>query len=98
MHELQRTYEASSSGRLQRDYVYLADLWTAADVLRDLPRWFDNCNRVRPGNSTCDISQDAASTALGALLLTSHPEVAPRAARSPAEIGAAETWCVDQRQ
>jgi putative transposase len=32
----------------KRDYVYLADLWTAADVLRDLPRWFDDYNRVRP--------------------------------------------------
>ena len=33
---------------LKRDYVYLADRWTAADVLRDLPRWFDDYNRVRP--------------------------------------------------
>ena len=32
----------------KRDYVYLADLWTAADVLRDLPGWFDDYNRVRP--------------------------------------------------
>lgn len=32
----------------KRDYVYLADLWTADDVLRDLPRWFDDYNRVRP--------------------------------------------------
>jgi len=32
----------------KRDYVYLADLWTAADVLRDLPQWFDDYNRVRP--------------------------------------------------
>lgn len=32
----------------KRDYVYLADLWTAADVLRNLPRWFDDYNRVRP--------------------------------------------------
>ena len=32
----------------KRDYVYLADLWTAADVLRDLPRWFGDYNRVRP--------------------------------------------------
>ena len=32
----------------KRDYVYLADLWTAAAVLRDLRRWFDDYNRVRP--------------------------------------------------
>lgn len=32
----------------KRDNVYLADLWTAADLLRDLPRWFDDYNRVRP--------------------------------------------------
>ncbi len=32
----------------KRDYVYLADLWTAADVLRNLPAWFDDYNRVRP--------------------------------------------------
>jgi putative transposase len=32
----------------KRDYVYLADLWTAADVLRDLAAWFDDYNRVRP--------------------------------------------------
>jgi putative transposase len=32
----------------KRDYVYLADLWTADEVLRDLPRWFDDYNRVRP--------------------------------------------------
>ena len=34
----------------KRDYVYLylADLWTADDVLRDLPKWFDDYNRVRP--------------------------------------------------
>jgi transposase InsO family protein len=32
----------------KRDYVYLADLWTAADVLRDLQRWFDDYNHVRP--------------------------------------------------
>lgn len=32
----------------KRDYVYLADLWTAADVLRALPAWFDDYNRVRP--------------------------------------------------
>ena len=32
----------------KRDYVYLADLWTADAVLRDLPRWFDDYNRVRP--------------------------------------------------
>ena len=32
----------------KRDYVYLTDLWTAADVLRDLPAWFDDYNRVRP--------------------------------------------------
>jgi putative transposase len=32
----------------KRDYVYLADPWTAADVLRDLSRWFDDYNRVRP--------------------------------------------------
>ncbi len=30
------------------DYVCLADLWTAVDVLRDLPRWFDDYNRARP--------------------------------------------------
>jgi transposase InsO family protein len=32
----------------KRDYVYLADLWTAADVLRHLAAWFDDYNRVRP--------------------------------------------------
>ena len=32
----------------KRDYVYLADLWSAGDVLRDLPKWFDDYNRVRP--------------------------------------------------
>lgn len=31
----------------KRDYVYLADLWTAADVRRDLAAWFDDYNRVR---------------------------------------------------
>lgn len=25
----------------KRDYVYLADLWIAANVLRDLTAWFD---------------------------------------------------------
>ncbi len=30
----------------KRDYVYLADLWTAADVLRDLAAWFDDYNRA----------------------------------------------------
>jgi putative transposase len=32
----------------KRDYVYLAELWTAQDVLRDLATWFDDYNRVRP--------------------------------------------------
>jgi transposase InsO family protein len=32
----------------KRDYVYLADLWTAAEVLALLPRWIDDYNRVRP--------------------------------------------------
>jgi transposase InsO family protein len=32
----------------KRDYVYLADLWTAADVLRLLPEWVDDYNNVRP--------------------------------------------------
>lgn len=32
----------------KRDYVYLADLSTAADVLRDLQVWFDDFNHVRP--------------------------------------------------
>jgi transposase InsO family protein len=33
---------------LKRDYVYLADLLTAADVLAQLPEWVDDYNRVRP--------------------------------------------------
>jgi putative transposase len=32
----------------KRDYVYLADLWTAADVLRLLPAWVEDYNHVRP--------------------------------------------------
>jgi putative transposase len=32
----------------KRDYVYLADLWTAADVLRLLPTWVEDYNHVRP--------------------------------------------------
>jgi len=32
----------------KRDYVYLADLWTAADDLRNLDAWFDDYNHVRP--------------------------------------------------
>ena len=32
----------------KRDYVYIADLWTAADVLRLLPTWVDDYNHVRP--------------------------------------------------
>jgi len=28
--------------------VYLADLWTAADVLRLLPAWVEDYNHVRP--------------------------------------------------
>ena len=33
---------------VKRDYVYLADLWTAAEVLRLLPEWVDDYNRIRP--------------------------------------------------
>jgi len=32
----------------KRDYVYLADLWNADDVLRLLPTWVDDYNHVRP--------------------------------------------------
>ena len=32
----------------KRDYVYLADLWTAADVLGLLPTWVEDYNHVRP--------------------------------------------------
>ena len=34
--------------RFKRDYVYLPDRWRAANVLRDLSRWFDDYNRMRP--------------------------------------------------
>jgi hypothetical protein len=33
---------------LKRDYVYLADLWTADDVLRLLPTWVHDYNHERP--------------------------------------------------
>jgi transposase InsO family protein len=32
----------------KRDYVYLADLWTAAEVLALVPRWVEDYNHVRP--------------------------------------------------
>lgn len=32
----------------KRDYVYLNRLETAETVLRDLARWFDDYNEIRP--------------------------------------------------
>src|SRR4051812_45855022 len=34
----------------KRDYVYLANLWTAEDVLAQLPLWLADYNQIRPHN------------------------------------------------